>query len=101
MLPGIQNSLSAVKAYARNTATSPKSIASMLSRESPPHDIHPLPATSKDIEVEVGQSGSTDGQEDVGQRLAGMASGGWPIQTTAPSFRASDKTLGVLLDTVA
>ena len=100
MFPGIQNNLSAVRAYARGVGASASNIANAQSRDYKPLDTVYQSTASGGVEAQVQQSTNAGGP-DIGKDIVDMASSARAIQVNVGVIRASDKTLGVLLDTVA
>ena len=100
MLPGIQNTLWAVKAYTRGAAVSAGNTANLETRGVAMLDAVYVSGASRGVEAEVRETRSAGGP-DVGNELADMTSSEGAFQARAAVIRASDKTLGVLLDTVA
>jgi flagellar basal body rod protein FlgG len=92
--------LSAVKAYTRGLGVSANKGANAEVRDETPRDTVYLSTAFRNVEVAVRQSKNTGGP-DVGKEMVDMASSGRAIQANVAVIRASDKTLGILLDTVA
>lgn len=97
---GIQNNLSTVRAYTRGLAVSARNVANVQSRDFQPQDTVYVSTPSGSVEAAVRKSGNVGGP-DVGKEMVDLASSGRAIQANVAVIRASDKTLGVLLDTVA
>ena len=100
MFPGIQNTVSGMRAYTRGLSVSAGNVANAQSRDFVPSDTVYLSTASGSVEAAVRQSGNADGP-DLGKEMVDMVSSGRAIQANAAVLRASDKTLGILLDTVA
>lgn len=87
-------------AYTRGLGVNARNVAGALPSGFQPQDAIGMSTASLGAEAAEGQSGSA-GDPDVGQEMVDMVSNERAIQANMAVIRASDKTLGVLLDTVA
>ena len=104
MLPGIQNTLSAVKAYTRGAAVRAGNVANLETRGAETFetlDTVQMSGASRGVEAVVRENKKAAGGPDVGNEAVETVLGERAFQASVAAIRASDKTLGVLLDTVA
>jgi len=98
MLHIMGNSLSAVRAYSRGLLVTAHNVANVQTKDFKPLDTVYLSRPTGGVTAEVRRS------EEVGVDLAeetvNLISSQRAIQANIAVLRASDKTLGVLLDTV-
>jgi flagellar basal body rod protein FlgB len=95
-----QNTMSAVRAHARKAMVHAFNTANINTEAARPLKVSMESASTGGTRARVEQSESANGA-DLAQEAIGMMEAGLGYQANLAAFRASDKTLGVLIDTVA
>ena len=100
MFQAMSSATSAVRAYTRGVLVNAQNLANVQTTDYRPQDTVYLSNASEGVRAEVTSSPEPQ-PVDEAKELIGLAANRRAIQANIAVFRASDKTLGVLLDTVA
>ncbi len=98
MLGSLQNAASAVRAHTRGLLVSAHNLANLQTDDFEPSSTVYLSNASGSVQASVAPSGAE--QPDIPTEMVNMASSRRAIEANLAVIRASDKTLGVLLDIV-
>jgi flagellar basal body rod protein FlgG len=98
MLPGAQNSLSAVRAHTRGLLTNAHNIANAQTEGFEPQDTVFVSRASGGVRAEVVPSGETE--VDLASEMIEMGSSQRAIEANIAVVRSTNATLGVLIDTL-
>jgi flagellar basal body rod protein FlgG len=100
MLDSLYNALSAMRAHTRKTLVHANNLANVQTPGYRPQTVTMDSSPQGGVAARIGTAGNGDGV-DIAEEMLGMMSSERAVQANLAILRASDKTLGVLIDIVS